>query len=119
MRGDGAPSSTHPSGRGAGSRASRAPARASTATNGRSRDGTTMEAEPPASNDMGPFIGTNGHRLKADPGSETVAQPARWGANRRSRKLFITTNTLEPAMAAPATTGLSRPAAASGMAATL
>ncbi len=40
-------------------------------------------------------------------------------AKRRSRRLFVTTNTLENAIAAPAITGLSRPTAASGMAATL
>ena len=38
---------------------------------------------------------------------------------RRSRRLLVTTNTLEQAMAAPAMSGLSSPAAASGMAATL
>ena len=38
---------------------------------------------------------------------------------RRSRRLLVTTNTLEQAMAAPAISGLSSPAAASGMAATL
>jgi hypothetical protein len=39
--------------------------------------------------------------------------------NRRRRRLLLTTNTLEKAMAAPAIMGLSRPAAARGMAATL
>lgn len=39
--------------------------------------------------------------------------------NRRSRKLLVTTNTDENAIAAPASIGLSRPAAASGIAATL
>jgi MFS family permease len=39
--------------------------------------------------------------------------------NRRSRRLLATTKTLENAMAAPAMTGLSRPSAASGSAATL
>ena len=38
---------------------------------------------------------------------------------RLSRRLLLTTDTLENAMAAPAMTGLSRPAAASGRAATL
>ena len=37
----------------------------------------------------------------------------------RSRRLLLTTKTLEKAMAAPAIIGLSRPSAASGMAATL
>ncbi len=38
---------------------------------------------------------------------------------RRRRRLFDTTNRLEPAMAMPASIGLSRPAAAIGIAATL
>ncbi len=38
---------------------------------------------------------------------------------RRSRRLLVTTKTLEKAIAAPASIGLSRPAAASGIAATL
>ena len=38
---------------------------------------------------------------------------------RRSRRLFVTTKTLEKAMAAAAMTGLSTPATASGIAATL
>jgi hypothetical protein len=41
------------------------------------------------------------------------------GRKRRSRRLFVTTKTLEKAIAAPATSGLSTPAAASGIAATL
>ncbi|MBB6553610.1 hypothetical protein HD593_008405 [Nonomuraea rubra] len=39
--------------------------------------------------------------------------------NRRRRRLLLTTNTLENAIAAPAIIGLSRPSAASGRAATL
>ena len=39
--------------------------------------------------------------------------------NPRRRRLLETTKTLESAIAAPAMSGLSRPAAASGMAATL
>src|SRR5699024_11434038 len=39
--------------------------------------------------------------------------------NRRSRRLLVTTNTEENAIAAPASIGLSSPAAATGMAATL
>ena len=38
---------------------------------------------------------------------------------RRRRRLLVTTNRLEPAMARPASIGLSSPAAASGIAATL
>ena len=38
---------------------------------------------------------------------------------RRRRRLLVTTNTLENAIAAPASIGLSSPAAASGRAATL
>src|SRR4051812_32343804 len=41
------------------------------------------------------------------------------GRNRRRRNEFVTTNTLENAIAAPAMTGDSRPDIASGMAATL
>ena len=41
------------------------------------------------------------------------------GAKRRSRRLLVTTNTELNAIAAPAIIGLSSPAAASGMAATL
>ena len=41
------------------------------------------------------------------------------GLKPRSRRLLVTTNTDEKAMAAPASIGLSRPAAASGRAATL
>jgi catechol 2,3-dioxygenase-like lactoylglutathione lyase family enzyme len=43
----------------------------------------------------------------------------RLGRNRRSRREFVTTNTLEAAIAAAASMGLSRPSAATGMAATL
>ena len=43
----------------------------------------------------------------------------RVGVNRRSRRLLLTTNTELKAMAAPAISGLSRPSAASGRAATL
>lgn len=39
--------------------------------------------------------------------------------NRRNRRLLLTTNTLENAIAAPASIGLRRPAAASGIAAAL
>ncbi len=39
--------------------------------------------------------------------------------NRRRRRLLVTTNTDDSAMAAPAISGFSRPAMASGMAATL
>ena len=39
--------------------------------------------------------------------------------NRRSRSELVTTKTLDPAIAAPAISGLSRPGAASGSAATL
>ncbi len=41
------------------------------------------------------------------------------GRKRRSRRLLVTTKTEEKAIAAPAIIGLSRPAAASGIAATL
>ena len=41
------------------------------------------------------------------------------GRKRRSRRLFVTTNTDENAIAAPATVGLSSPATANGIAATL
>ena len=40
-------------------------------------------------------------------------------ANERSRRLLVTTNTDDRAIAAPATIGLSSPAIASGSAATL
>lgn len=43
----------------------------------------------------------------------------RAGVNRRSRRLLLTTNAELKAIAAPAISGLSRPAAASGNAATL
>jgi hypothetical protein len=49
-------------------------------------------------------------------GGDRAAQVA-W--KRRSRRLLDTTNTLEKAIAAPASMGLSSPAAARGMAATL
>ena len=45
--------------------------------------------------------------------------PPEVGRKRRSRRLLLTTNTLENAMAAPASMGLSSPAAAMGRAATL
>ncbi len=62
-----------------------------------------------------------GHRRRGAPGR------ARWSSGGsptrqrklRSRRLLVTTNTLEAAMAAPASMGLARPAAASGRAATL
>ena len=46
---------------------------------------------------------------------------ARWPyqRNRRNRRLLLTTNTLENAIAAPATMGDNRPVIASGIAATL
>src|SRR5689334_493508 len=46
-------------------------------------------------------------------------RPAHPRPNRRSRSAFATTLTLDAAIAAPAITGLSRPTAASGIAATL
>ena len=46
----------------------------------------------------------------------TVATPPPRRGNRRRRRLFVTTNTELTAMAAPASIGLSRPAAASGRA---
>ena len=46
-------------------------------------------------------------------------RPGAWPRKRRRRRLLVTTNTLENAIAAPASIGLSRPAAASGRAATL
>ena len=53
-----------------------------------------------------------------------IGSPRQWvvrdvGWKVRSRRLLLTTKTLEKAMAAPAIIGLSRPSAASGMAATL
>ena len=45
--------------------------------------------------------------------------PWRWLVKRRSRRLLLTTNRLEQAIAAAAIIGLSRPATASGIAATL
>jgi uncharacterized protein DUF955 len=48
-----------------------------------------------------------------------LAHAAHDGRNRRSRSALATTETLEKAIAAPAISGLSRPAAASGSAATL
>ena len=56
------------------------------------------------------------HRAAAVPPLSRVSSA---GRNPRSRRLLATTNTLENAMAAPAMTGLSRPSAASGRAATL
>ena len=51
--------------------------------------------------------------------SRHVAPPRRTLRKRRSRSEFVTTKTLEKAIAAAATIGLSRPATASGIAATL
>ena len=48
-----------------------------------------------------------------------TAQPVDCGRKRRSRSALSTTEMLERAIAAPAISGLSRPAAASGRAATL
>ena len=53
--------------------------------------------------------------VRADAGVAVVALDR----NDRRRRLLLTTNTLEKAMAAPASMGLSRPRAARGMAATL
>jgi hypothetical protein len=50
---------------------------------------------------------------------QVVADPAVVAANLRNRKLLDTTNTELSAIAAPAMSGLSRPEAASGNAATL
>ena len=64
-------------------------------------------------------------RELAAPGAEHFRQPARTAVDQsrlpklRSRKLFDTTKNDENAIAAPATSGLSNPAAAIGMAATL
>ena len=55
-------------------------------------------------------LGVVGHR---------VTSVAVVGRKVRSRRLLLTTKTLEKAIAAPASIGLSRPSAASGMAATL
>jgi hypothetical protein len=52
-------------------------------------------------------------------GVEVAVGAGRAGWNRRSRRLLVTTKTLENAMAAPAIMGLSSPAAATGRAATL
>ncbi len=48
-----------------------------------------------------------------------AARPGQPGENRRSRRLFVTTNTELKAIAAPAISGLRKPRAASGIAATL
>ena len=54
-----------------------------------------------------------------DGGAVEVAETASWAWNRRRRRLLVTTKTLDSAIAAPASIGLSSPAAASGRAATL
>ena len=54
-----------------------------------------------------------------DGGAVEVAETASWDWKRRRRRLLVTTKTLENAIAAPASIGLSSPAAASGRAATL
>ncbi len=53
------------------------------------------------------------------PGAGTGGQPACADRKRRSRRLLETTKTLESAIAAPASIGLSIPNAASGIAAAL
>ena len=59
--------------------------------------------------------------LSAGVGADVIAtgDQDRWGANRMSRRLLATTNRLDAAIAAAATIGVTRPAAASGIAATL
>ncbi len=67
----------------------------------------------------------HGRRCFADPAptcgtsSASEAQRPASGRNPRRRRLFVTTNTELNAIAAPASIGLSSPAAASGIAATL
>jgi hypothetical protein len=51
--------------------------------------------------------------------SHAAPFPGEVGLNLRNRRLFVTTNTLDTAIAAPASIGLGRPAAARGMAARL
>jgi AcrR family transcriptional regulator len=60
-----------------------------------------------------------GGRGLADHDLPTAGDYAWWERNPRSRRLLDTTNTDERAMAAPASIGLSSPAAARGSAATL
>ena len=52
-------------------------------------------------------------------GHRVVPSSSASALNPRSRRLLVTTNTLDNAMAAPAIIGFSRPAAAIGIAATL
>src|SRR4051794_34086860 len=59
----------------------------------------------------------SGERERRGEGSE--GHVTCWERNRRSRNALATTETLESAIAAPAISGLSRPAAASGRAAML
>jgi hypothetical protein len=61
---------------------------------------------------------TTSSRIGADAGVP-VAPPSRWARKRRSRSALATTETLENPMAAPATSGLSKPRAARGRAAML
>src|SRR5690606_40331032 len=58
------------------------------------------------------------HRREPSPGSDTPSDQTA-ALNLRRRRLLVTTNTDEAAMAAPAISGLSSPSAASGIAPTL
>ncbi len=74
--------------------------------------------------------GAGGGPPAGEPGATPLRAPSRGGplragarqrlgSKRRNRRLLLTTNTELKAIAAPAMRGLSRPSAASGMAATL
>ena len=59
------------------------------------------------------------HRMGAARAGGVVSVVCQAGRKRRRRSEFVTTNTLENAIAAPATAGDSRPLMASGIASTL
>jgi hypothetical protein len=73
-----------------------------------------------ALNDTRSSTETMQHRHPVDlPTPRHLAGHGGYASKRRSRRLFETTKTLENAIAAPAISGLSSPAAASGSAETL
>ena len=85
-----------------------------TATTMYPKHGRTHPTSPPSvPTDDHPTLSGHGYQLVV--GTFGVVN----GEKRRNRRLLLTTNTELNAMAAPAISGLSRPSAASGMAARL
>ena len=104
--------------RGRGPRRSRAPGDSSrkVRTSSRKASSSALNRRSMAPDATGRPDGPSDRRV---PKSTWRGQPGCQGRKRKRRRLLVTTNTDDAAMAAPAISGLSSPAAASGRAATL